>query len=133
MAIVIGETPDAARDGAELVVVDYDVLPSVTDREKAASPGRAQIHDNAPGNVAFNWEIGDEAETDAAFKAAPIVVKQRIVNQRLVPNAIEPRACVARTTRRRASSRSGSPPRTPTCTGCSWRRSCWGCPSTRCA
>ena len=50
----------------------------------------------APGNVAFKWQIGDAAATDAAFKAAAVVVKKRIVNQRLVANAMEPRACVAR-------------------------------------
>src|SRR5712692_3866724 len=40
--------------------------------------------------------VGDAAATDAAFKAAPVVVKKRIINQRLVANAMEPRACVAR-------------------------------------
>jgi carbon-monoxide dehydrogenase large subunit len=68
----------------------------VTNTEKAAGPGAVQIHEVAPNNVAFNWEIGDAAATDAAFKTAPIVTKKRIVNQRLVANAIEPRACVAR-------------------------------------
>ena len=50
----------------------------------------------APDNVAFRWQIGDAAETEAAFKKADVVVKKRIVNQRLVANAMEPRACVAR-------------------------------------
>ena len=95
VAIVIGESLEAARDAAELVAVDWQVLPSVTNTEKAAGPGAVQIHDVAPNNVAFNWEIGDAAATDAAFKSAPIVTKKRIVNQRLVANAIEPRACVA--------------------------------------
>jgi carbon-monoxide dehydrogenase large subunit len=96
VAIVIGESLEAARDAAELVAVDWQVLPSVTNTEKAAGPGAVQIHEVAPNNVAFNWEIGDAAATDAAFKSAPIVTKKRIVNQRLVANAIEPRACVAR-------------------------------------
>ena len=46
--------------------------------------------------MAFKWQIGDAAATDAAFKAAPVVVKKRIINQRLVANPMEPRACVAR-------------------------------------
>ena len=54
------------------------------------------MHDGAPGNVAFKWELGDAAATEAAIKGAAVTVKKRIVNQRLVANAMEPRACVAR-------------------------------------
>ena len=46
--------------------------------------------------MAFKWQIGDAAATDAAFKRRAGVVKKRIINQRLVANAMEPRACVAR-------------------------------------
>src|SRR5687767_14617782 len=95
VAVVIAESLEEAKDAAALVTVDWEVLPSVTNTEKAAAPGAVQIHEVAPSNVAFNWEIGDAAATDAAFKTAPIVTKKRIVNQRLVANAIEPRACVA--------------------------------------
>jgi carbon-monoxide dehydrogenase large subunit len=95
VAVVIGETPYAARDGADQVVVDYDVLPAVTDGEKAVKPGAPPIHDNAPGNVAFKWNIGDKDKTDAAIKGAHRVVKQRLINHRLIPNAIEPRASMA--------------------------------------
>ena len=96
VAIVIAESQSAASDAAELVVVDWDVQPSVTNTEKAAAKGSVQIHEVAPNNEAFKWQIGDAAATDAAFKAAPVVVKKRIINQRLVANPMEPRACVAR-------------------------------------
>ncbi|PYO56857.1 MAG: carbon monoxide dehydrogenase, partial [Candidatus Rokuibacteriota bacterium] len=96
VAVVIAGSQEAARDAAELVAVDWDVLPSVTSTEQAAAAGAPQIHQVAPSNVAFTWQIGDAAATDAAFKAAAVTVKKRIVNQRLVANAIEPRACVAR-------------------------------------
>ncbi len=96
VAIVIAESQSAASDAAEMVAVDWEVLPSVTSTEKAAAKGSPQIHQVAPGNEAFKWQIGDAAATDAAFKAAPVTVKKRIVNQRLVANAMEPRACVAR-------------------------------------
>jgi carbon-monoxide dehydrogenase large subunit len=95
VAVVIGESPYAARDGADAVTVDYDVLPAVVDGEKAVQPGAPQLHDNAPGNVAFRWSIGDKDKTDAAIKGAARVVKQRLINQRLIPNAIEPRASMA--------------------------------------
>ena len=45
VAIVIGESLEAARDAAELVAVDWQVLPSVTNTEKAAGPGAVQIHE----------------------------------------------------------------------------------------
>jgi len=96
VAIVIAESQSAASDAAEMVAVDWEVLPSVTSTEKAAAKGAPQIHQVAPSNEAFKWQIGDAAATDAAFKAAPVTVKKRIVNQRLVANAMEPRACVAR-------------------------------------
>jgi aerobic carbon-monoxide dehydrogenase large subunit len=96
VAIVIAESQSAASDGAEAVEVDWEVLPSVTSTEKAAAKGSPQIHEVAPGNVAFTWQIGDAAATDTAFKSAAVTVKKRIVNQRLVANPMEPRACVAR-------------------------------------
>src|SRR2546421_796699 len=96
VAVVIADSHEAAVDGAEKVQVEWEPLPSVTVTEQAAQSGAPQIHDGAPGNVAFKWEIGNRAATDAAFKSAAVTVKKRIVNQRLVANAMEPRACVAR-------------------------------------
>jgi carbon-monoxide dehydrogenase large subunit len=96
VAIVIADSQTAALDGAELVGVDWEALPAVTSTEKATQAGQPLVHGSVPGNVAFKWEIGDRSATDAAFAAAPVKVKKRIVNQRLVANAMEPRACVAR-------------------------------------
>src|SRR5499426_2901976 len=96
VAVVIAHSQEAAVDAAEKVQVDWEPLPAVTVTEKAAQAGAPQIHADAPGNVAFKWEIGDRTATDAAFKGAAVTVKKRIVNQRLVANAMEPRACVAR-------------------------------------
>jgi len=95
VAVVIADSQDTANDAAEMVSVNWEVLPSVTATDGAAATGAAQIHAGAPGNVAFKWELGG-GDVDAAFKAADTVVKKRIVNQRLVANAMEPRACVAR-------------------------------------
>jgi carbon-monoxide dehydrogenase large subunit len=95
VAVVIGESAYAARDGADRVQVEYEVLPAVTSGEKAVQPGAPQLHDNAPGNVSFVWSIGDKDATDRAIKGAARVVRQRLLNQRLIPNAIEPRASMA--------------------------------------
>jgi carbon-monoxide dehydrogenase large subunit len=95
VAVVVAESAAAARDAAELVEVDYDELPVVVDAVKALKPGAPQVHDNAPGNRCFHWEIGDKAKTEAALKGAAKVVRAHLVNQRLIANAIEPRASLA--------------------------------------
>jgi carbon-monoxide dehydrogenase large subunit len=95
VAVVIADSQDVANDAAEMVAVDWEPLPAVTATEAAGQTGAPQIHEGAPGNIAFKWELGG-GDLDAAFKAADTVVKKRIVNQRLVANAMEPRACVAR-------------------------------------
>src|SRR5262249_29261472 len=95
VAVVIAESQDTANDAVEKVVVDWEVLPSVTATDGATATAAPQLHATAPGNVAFKWELGG-GDIDAAFKRADKVVAKRIVNQRLVANAMEPRACVAR-------------------------------------
>jgi carbon-monoxide dehydrogenase large subunit len=95
VAVVIAETRNQARDGAEAVQVDYEELPVVADVRAAIAPGAPQLHPEAPGNVIYDWQIGDEAATAAAFKSAAHVVKLDVTNNRLVPNAMEPRAAVA--------------------------------------
>jgi len=95
VALVIAESPYLARDAAELVDVDYEVLPAAVDGAAALQPGAPAVHDSAPGNVGFRWALGDAAATDKAFAGAARVVKQRFRNHRLIPNAIEPRACLA--------------------------------------
>jgi carbon-monoxide dehydrogenase large subunit len=95
VAVVIAETQDAAQDAADKVAVTWEVLPAVSATDQAMAGGSPQIHEVAPGNVAFKWQIGDAAAVDAALQGAT-VVKKRIINQRLVANAMEPRACLAR-------------------------------------
>ena len=94
LAVVIGETQAAAAAGAEKVVVDYDVLPAVLAPQDAQAAGAPQLHDDAPRNTIFDWHLGDEAKTKAAFAAAAHVVELDIVNNRLIPNAMEPRAAI---------------------------------------
>ena len=85
---------DQAKDAAELIDVDYEVLPAVVNCVDALKPGAPQIHDGAPGNKCYTWALGDKAAVDAAFAKAAHVTKLDIVNNRLIPNAIEPRAAV---------------------------------------
>ena len=95
VALVIAESIDQAKDAAEQIVVDYDVLPAVVNPVDALQPGAPQIHEQAPGNRCYTWALGDKAAVDAAFASAAHVTRLDIVNNRLVPNAIEPRAALA--------------------------------------
>ncbi|MCP3969774.1 MAG: xanthine dehydrogenase family protein molybdopterin-binding subunit [Rhodobacteraceae bacterium] len=95
VAVVIAETQALARIAAEAVEVDYEVLPAVAASDKALAGGAALIHDNAPGNLIYDWEIGDGAATDAALAGAAHVTELAVTNNRLSPNAMEPRAAVA--------------------------------------
>jgi carbon-monoxide dehydrogenase large subunit len=93
VAVVIAETLAQARDAAEKVEVDYEVLPAVVDPKKASSS--KPIHEIAPDNVCYVWALGDKAAIDAAFAKAAHVTKLDFVNNRLIPNAIEPRSANA--------------------------------------
>jgi carbon-monoxide dehydrogenase large subunit len=94
VAFVVAETREAARDAAELVAVDYDVLPAVTDLARAVEPGAPLLWDEAPGNVAFTWSAGDRASVDAAFAGAKHVIRLEVVNNRVVVSAMETRGAL---------------------------------------
>ncbi len=95
VAVVIAETKNQARDAAEAVAVEYEELPAVTNVTAAIAPGAPQLHPEAPGNVVYDWELGDQAAVNEAFAKAANVVKLDLVNNRLAPNAMEPRAAIA--------------------------------------
>src|SRR5688572_26858629 len=94
IAAVVATSRYVARDAADLVMVDYDELPVVTDVEEAAKGGTV-IHDAWSDNIAYRLTSG-EGDIDAAFSAADRVVKQRILHRRLAPIAMEPRGVLAR-------------------------------------
>ncbi len=94
VAVVIAQSQAQARDAAEKVRVDYAVLPAVADPAAARKPGAPQIHDVAPNNTIYEWQLGDAKAVEAAFKSAHHVTRLDIVNNRLVPNAMEPRAAI---------------------------------------
>jgi len=95
VAVVVAESASLAYDAIDLIDVDYQPLPAVTDPEQAMKAGAPQLHDEVPGNQAFHWIVAG-GDIDAAFKKADVVVKERIVQQRLIPNAMEPHAALAK-------------------------------------
>ena len=91
VALVIAETMTAAKDAAEMIVLDYDELPAKMDVE----PGGQTLHAEAPDNQAFDWGIGDEAATQAAFDTAARTVGLEVGDNRIIVNSMEPRGCYA--------------------------------------
>jgi aerobic carbon-monoxide dehydrogenase large subunit len=94
VAAVVAESVQAAEDAAERVQVSYEELPAVAHPVKALEEGAPQIHQDAPGNLCFEWELGDREATERAFQSAAKTVKLELRNNRLIPNAIEPRASI---------------------------------------
>jgi carbon-monoxide dehydrogenase large subunit len=92
VAMVVADTLEQAKNAAEAVEVDYDVLSAVVDVRDAAK-GTA-LHEAAPDNHCYKWALGDKAQVDAAFANAAHVTKLDLVNNRLIPNAMEPRAAI---------------------------------------
>lgn len=94
VAVVLARTRAVARDAAELVEVDYEDLPAVASLAAASGKDAPLVWREAPGNICFDWQIGDEAATADAFSRATKIAKIDVVNNRLVPNAMEPRAAI---------------------------------------
>ncbi len=94
VAVVVAESPLAARDAAEAVQVEYEVLPAVTDVRKAQA-AEPIWPASCPDNIALDQDFGDAAAVRAAFDAADLVVEQTFVNQRIVNCQMEPRSGVA--------------------------------------
>jgi carbon-monoxide dehydrogenase large subunit len=97
LAAIVATSPAAARDAAELVAVEYEVLPAASDPEGALRPGAPIIHESLDSNLAFEWKLeGGEITWSEARSRAERVVEQRMENQRLAPIAMEPRGVIAR-------------------------------------
>jgi carbon-monoxide dehydrogenase large subunit len=92
IAMLIAETTAIAEDARELIEIEYRDLPSVSTLDDALKPGAPLVHDSVPGNLAFDFESGDEAAVAAAFAKAKFVSKVTCESQRLAGNAMEPRS-----------------------------------------
>ena len=99
VAVVIAESLEQARDAADLLETDYEVLPAVVNASVARAQGAPVLHDIAPDNTCYVWGLGDKAAVDKAFASAHHVTTLQFVNNRLIPNAIEPRAANAQYSR----------------------------------
>ena len=95
VAMVIADTVNIAKDGAELIDVDYDILPSVTGTVAATQAGAPRVWNDAASNLSLDSQVGDKAATDAAFARAAHIAKLDTWIQRVTGVPMEPRAAVA--------------------------------------
>jgi carbon-monoxide dehydrogenase large subunit len=95
LAMVVGETVHAARDGAEQVEIDYEILPAVAETVAAARQDAPRVHEQARSNVCFDGQLGDAEATAAAFKRAAYVTRFETWVQRVTGVPMEPRAALA--------------------------------------
>ena len=98
VAAVIAVDPYIAADGAELVDVDYEVLPAVVTPQQSLAPDTVVIRDEKEGqtdNLAYEWECGDAAATAEAFARADRVVSLETHYPRSHPSPLETCGIVA--------------------------------------
>ena len=91
IAMVVAESRAQAMDAIEAIELDYDDLPAVLALEES----QVAIHDEAPTNRAYDWEIGDAEATEAALAAAAHVVRMEVDDNRIIVNSMEPRGAYA--------------------------------------
>ena len=94
VAFVVAETAAQAQDAAELIEVDFEPLPCVTDLVEVAKPGAPLVWDDCENNICFVHLEGDKDKTDKALAAAPIVVKNRFRISRVTAATMETRASI---------------------------------------
>src|SRR5438067_1249431 len=95
VAVVLAESKGQAADAANMIQVDYDDLPLVMDLEKSLAKGAPKAHEAGPDNVCWDFTYTPLDLTEAAFKEADVVVKERVLQNRLAPVPMEPRGVLA--------------------------------------
>ena len=95
VALIVAETKAEAQDAAEAIIVDYEELPVVRDTDMALTAGAAQLHDDIPGNLAFDWGFGDEDAAAKAFAEAAHAVSVDIVDNKVIAHSMETRGILA--------------------------------------
>ena len=95
VAFIVADSVNQAKDAAELIDIDYEILPAVVTAEAALTPGAPLVWDDNPGNEAFYHEVGNKAAVDASFARADRIVRDEIRVNRVTANSMEPRGCIA--------------------------------------
>lgn len=95
VAVVIAASEAGARDAAELIAVDYEVMPHVVDAAVAVQPSAPLVHDEIPDNIAVALRIGNAEAVEPAFARAAHVTRLSLANNRITAVTMEPRGAIA--------------------------------------
>lgn len=95
VALIVAETHEQVIDAAEVLMVDYEELPAVTDQAKALEPGAPLVWDDIEGNFCLDFELGNKDDVEKAFKKADHVVRLDLRNNRVTASPIETRGALA--------------------------------------
>jgi aerobic carbon-monoxide dehydrogenase large subunit len=96
IAVVVTETDHIAQDAAELVEIEYEDLPVSVEAGEAVAADAVRIHEDVPGNLAFEYEYGNQQAAEQALAGAAHVVRVELRAQRIAGNPMEPKSCLAR-------------------------------------
>lgn len=94
LAMVVADSPVLAREAAEQVMVDYNMLDAVVTPDAAMAADAPQVWEDAPSNLGFEIAVGDRETTDRAFRQAHLVVRREFRQSRIVNCQMEPRAAL---------------------------------------
>jgi len=96
IAAVVAESLEQARDAAEAIALDIDVLPAVVDMKEALVEGAPKVHDDLTSNLCYDWGFVEENKgaVEEAFAGAHHVTSLELRNNRLVANPMEPRVAI---------------------------------------
>jgi len=94
VAAIVAETLAQAKDAAELIDINYDIRPAVTDTAATLAPDAPRVWDEVPDNVCFVEHVGNEGKVKEAFARASHVVRQRFVISRVTASPMEGRAAL---------------------------------------
>ena len=93
IAMVVATTKEQAINAAELIEVNYEPLPAITDVDSALEADAPQLYPDYPGNKVFHWRVGNHEEALHEFNTADLktdrIVELSVVNNRIAPNAME--------------------------------------------
>lgn len=95
VAFIVADTELLAKEAAELIEIDYDMLDGTFDTEASLSDDAPLVYEDRPNNIAFEVEMGNADETKAAFDGAARVTEMKLINNRLICNYMETRGCLA--------------------------------------
>ena len=95
VVLIVAKTTYAARDAAELIEIDYNILPFVLSATEALKDGSPNVVEALGSNLCLNWHQSNVKNIETIFAEAKYVVELDINNNRIVSNPMEPRGIIA--------------------------------------